>query len=75
MSVHLAPRELPSLSPAIRRCAPRHFSVGLALSCPYLNLGGLQLKVNGAGGARCQVYGSWDVLELDLYVPVVEVCP
>ena len=54
---------LPSLPPAIRRCAPRHFNVGLALSkkaggmglvqeaVPYLNLGGLQLKVNGAGWA------------------------
>ena len=45
-----------------------------ARGCPYLNRG-LQLEVICAGGARCQVYGGWDVLGLDPDVPVVKVCP
>ena len=44
-----------------------------ARGCPYLNLGGLQLEVSGAGGVRCQVVGGWDVLRLDPDVPVVQV--
>ena len=42
-----------------------------ARGCPYLNLGGVQLEVCGAGGARRQVDGGWDVLGLDPDEPVV----
>ena len=43
--------------------------------CADLNLGRLQLKVDGAGGARCQADGCWDVLGCGPDVPVVQVCP
>ena len=43
--------------------------------CPDLNLGGLQFKVDGAGGARGQIDGCWDVLGLDPDVPIVQVRP
>ena len=46
-----------------------------AKGCQYLTLGGLQLKVDGAGGARCQVDGCWDVSWFDPDVPLVQVCP
>ena len=46
-----------------------------ARGCPDLNLGRLQLKVDGEGGVRCKVDGGWDVLRLDPDVPVVQVCP
>ena len=46
-----------------------------ARGCPYLNLGGVQLEVCGAGGARCQVDGGWDVLGHDPDVQVVQLRP
>ena len=74
---------LPLLSPAIRRCATEHFSGFVALArkaggmglmqedvaggCPYLNLGGLQFEIDGAGAGMC-----WG---LDPDVPIVQVSP
>ena len=46
-----------------------------ARGCPYLNLSGLQLEVDGAGGVRDWFYGSWNVLRLNPDVPVVQICP
>ena len=37
--------------------------------------GGLELDVDGSGGARDQIDASQDVSRLDPEVPVVQVCP
>ena len=71
----------------MRKCAPKHFSVDLALS---YNAGGIGLshvsvqiwilvgcssRFDGAGGSRCQFYGSWNILRHDPDIPIVKVCP
>ena len=78
---------LPSLSPAIRRCAPKHSSVDLALSWKAGGIGlsheavhfwilvGCSSRYNGPGCYGNEPDRFCDVLWLDPDVPVAQVNP